>query len=117
MLHSRAIAKTREAREELMPDSPVNMPNSPSASRAKHFDRFSYAGGELAAEAKEVHDSASAQYEDVIEEEEEEEEGEDEDGDGDDDGPQTPQDTLDRFWARSSPVKSDEILEPDQLTL
>ncbi|RHY40075.1 hypothetical protein DYB30_007039 [Aphanomyces astaci] len=68
--------ETREAREELMPDSPVNMPNSPSASRAKHFDRFSYAGGELAAEAKEVHDSASAQYEDVIEEEEEEEEGE-----------------------------------------
>ncbi|RHY11628.1 hypothetical protein DYB36_001800 [Aphanomyces astaci] len=85
------IAKTREAREELMPDSPVNMPNSPSASRAKHFDRFSYAGGELAAEAKEVHDSASAQYEDVIEEEEEEE---GEDGDGDDDGPQTPQDVT-----------------------
>ncbi|KAF0701212.1 Aste57867_8286 [Aphanomyces stellatus] len=68
---SRAIAKTREAREELMPDSPVNMPTSPSAARAKHFDRFSYAGGDLALEVKEFQDSMGAHNEDVILEEEE----------------------------------------------
>ncbi|KAG7398694.1 hypothetical protein PHYBOEH_010644 [Phytophthora boehmeriae] len=39
---SRAIAKMREAREELMPDSPVSLPSSPS--EQKHFDRFSYQG-------------------------------------------------------------------------
>ncbi|KAG4056934.1 hypothetical protein PC123_g8020 [Phytophthora cactorum] len=39
---SRAIAKMREAREEIMPDSPVSLPSSPS--EQKHFDRFSYQG-------------------------------------------------------------------------
>ncbi|GLD92645.1 hypothetical protein PINS_up001224 [Pythium insidiosum] len=39
---TRAIAKMREAREELMPDSPVSLPSSPS--EQKHFDRFSYQG-------------------------------------------------------------------------
>jgi serine/threonine protein kinase len=39
---SRAIAKIRDAREELMPDSPVSLPSSPS--EQKHFDRFSYQG-------------------------------------------------------------------------
>ncbi|CAI5701938.1 unnamed protein product [Peronospora effusa] len=39
---NRAIAKMREAREELMPDSPVSLPSSPS--EQKHFDRFSYQG-------------------------------------------------------------------------
>lgn len=39
---SRAFAKMREAREELMPDSPVSLPSSPS--EQKHFDRFSYQG-------------------------------------------------------------------------
>ncbi|TMW66151.1 hypothetical protein Poli38472_003916 [Pythium oligandrum] len=38
----RAITKIREAREELMPDSPVSLPSSPS--EQKHFDRFSYHG-------------------------------------------------------------------------
>ncbi|CAK4477321.1 unnamed protein product [Aphanomyces euteiches] len=77
---SRAIAKTREAREELMPDSPVHMPNSPSAARSKHFDRFSYAGGDVAAEVKEFQKSlntAAPNGSAIVEEEE--------------DGPQTPQ--------------------------
>lgn len=39
---TRAIAKMREAREEMMPDSPVSLPSSPS--EQKHFDRFSYQG-------------------------------------------------------------------------
>lgn len=39
---SRAIIKTLESREEIMPDSPVVLAKSPSAT--KHFDRFSYVG-------------------------------------------------------------------------
>jgi len=39
---ARAYAKMREAREEMMPDSPVSLPSSPS--EQKHFDRFSYQG-------------------------------------------------------------------------
>jgi serine/threonine protein kinase len=40
---ARAAAKTREAREELMPDSPVAVASSPSSN--KYFERFSYQGG------------------------------------------------------------------------
>lgn len=41
---ARAISKTREAREEIMPDSPVSLPSSPS--EQMHFDRFSYVGSD-----------------------------------------------------------------------
>nr|CCA22746.1 ribosomal protein S6 kinase putative [Albugo laibachii Nc14] len=41
---NRAIAKLREEREEMMPDSPVSLPRSPT--ERMHFDRFSYAGEE-----------------------------------------------------------------------
>ncbi|KAG3153359.1 hypothetical protein PI124_g17501 [Phytophthora idaei] len=39
---SRAIAKMHETREEIMPDSPLSLPSSPS--EQKHSDRFSYQG-------------------------------------------------------------------------
>lgn len=41
---NRAITKLREEREEMMPDSPVSLPQSPR--ERMHFDRFSYAGEE-----------------------------------------------------------------------
>ena len=87
---NRAIAKLREAREELMPDSPVSLPSSPS--EQKHFDRFSYQGlGDWKPEMADMEfdDETGDFKQGTIHEDEEFEEEEDEgcieaSGDGDD---------------------------------
>jgi hypothetical protein len=83
---TRAIAKMREAREEMMPDSPVSLPSSPS--EQKHFDRFSYQGleGWHPSMANMNFDEESGDFQpDTIAEDEEylEEEYVDNGGDGD----------------------------------
>ncbi|DAZ99607.1 TPA: hypothetical protein N0F65_001435 [Lagenidium giganteum] len=74
---TRAIAKIRDAREELMPDSPVSLPSSPS--EQKHFDRFSYQGLDdwHPSMANMKFDEDSGDFQPTIEEDEEfvEEEG------------------------------------------
>ncbi|OWZ16934.1 Ribosomal protein S6 kinase [Phytophthora megakarya] len=83
---ARAIAKMREAREEIMPDSPVSLPSSPS--EQKHFDRFSYQGlGDWKPEMADMEfDEETGDFkQDTIHEDEEfiEEEYIEESGDGD----------------------------------
>lgn len=41
---TKAVVKTRETREEIMPDSPIAVLVSPTSQKKKHFDRFTFVG-------------------------------------------------------------------------
>ncbi|KAI9922103.1 hypothetical protein PsorP6_000520 [Peronosclerospora sorghi] len=105
---NRAIAKMREAREELMPDSPVSLPSSPS--EQKHFDRFSYQGlGDWKPEMADMDfddEAGDFKQETIHEDEEFVEENVEEPGDGDCVPPSPGSTVKSMTSAKTSPSKA-----------